>query len=235
MADSLGFSFQPGADAGQMRDTPMAGGGPGGAARGNGSPQRAVRILSLRVPQTLPANAPVSRELLNGAGSAGPGGSSLTSMVRALMEAFKPTAPTAGPQFPTPQAPRSVASSQPPVSRVPDQVFQPQPSQPQAPVANQPAPQGPQFMGNIDTPPLVNAPPLDMGGSGGGGGADFGGNFNAYEALTWDDEQRQRYLQQVMGDYMRSLQDQYRGTNRQNPGHWDIGENAPPSGAPVPA
>lgn len=216
MAGPIGFSFEPGADAGQMRDHMMAAGGPGGSVRGNSSPQQAVRILSLRVPAVLPPNAPVSRELLNNHVNGGPAGSGLSSVVRAMMEAFKPTAPTAGPQFPTPQSPRSVASTQPPVPRVPDQVFQSQPSQPQTPAA-----QGPQFIGNIDTPSMQNAPPLDMG-------VDYGdyGNMNGWQALTFDDtEQRQRYLELLSRMYQQSLQT----PQRQNaPTRTGVGASNPP-------
>lgn len=62
----IGFSFAPGADL------DMQGGQTGnGQSRSRLSPQQAVKILSLRIPESLPANAPVSRALLTAPGGAG--------------------------------------------------------------------------------------------------------------------------------------------------------------------
>jgi hypothetical protein len=128
MPPGIGFSFQPGHDAQQsMQDAPF---GPSPSAS---TPQQAVQIRSLRVPKTLPSNAPVSRSLLTAPGSAAPGGNDLTSFVQALR-----------------------------------QLFQPQPSQPDAPMRptfpqQGPMPsQGPAFEGNYDTDPLQAAPPFDF-------------------------------------------------------------------------
>lgn len=87
---ALGFSFQPGQDQPQ-------GGGPLDQRLGGGpsaTPQDAVKILSLRVPRTLPSNAPVNRALLAGPGGiaqggAAPGAGGLNSLIAALTQLFQ--------------------------------------------------------------------------------------------------------------------------------------------------
>lgn len=151
----LGFSFQPGQDQGNgLQDQPVRPPGQGGS-----SPQEAVKILNLRVPKTLPSNAPVNRALLGGPGgamngSSAPGAQGLTSLVQALQQAFRAQAPMGSPMQPmlpgAPQAPQTA------------------PTFPSA--GTQPT--GPTFQGNVDTPPLQNAPPLDL-------------NQTVYDYATW--------------------------------------------------
>lgn len=193
MPEPIGFSFAPGADAAQgMRDQSVSGGGSVGQRAS--SPQQAVRILSLRVPAALPSNAPVSRSLLTNPGSAAPGGSALTSMVRALMEAFKPQQP-----MPAPMVPTGASPSAPSMPGAPRPTF---------PGAGAPQPTAPTPQGISDTPPMQQVAPL----------FDETEQQNAYaginpwQALGMDDtEQRQAYLQQVMQAYQQALQQQYRG------------------------
>ena len=139
----------PGADQQATPDQPVGGRSVGQAGS---SPQEAVKILSLRVPKTLPSNAPVSRALLTSPGSAAPGAGGLDSLVQALMRAFKPQTPTGAPE--QPQMPQG-----------------PQPSRQTMPTfpTQGPAPTPPTFEGNIDTPPLQNAPQLPDGPLYGGG------------------------------------------------------------------
>lgn len=105
----IGASYAPGADI------PMEGrnGNGGGASRL--SPQQAVKILSLRVPEALPSNAPVSRSLLTSPGGSAAGASGLQSMIQQLMQSFKPqagTMPTAGPMpGAPPQAPQGPSAA----------------------------------------------------------------------------------------------------------------------------
>ena len=88
---AIGQSFAPGAD---MQMDPRNGGRSGGSRL---SPQQAVKILSLRVPETLPSNAPVNRALLTAPGGRAAGASGLNSMIQQLMQLYKPMAGTAGP------------------------------------------------------------------------------------------------------------------------------------------
>ena len=152
----LGFSFQPGADAQGPIDQPVGGRSVGQAGS---SPQEAVKILSLRVPKTLPTNAPVNRSLLTAPGSAAPGASGLTSLVQALLEAFKPSMPTNAPMQP------SQAGSQAPGQALPTFPSQGQAAQPTGPI----------FEGNIDTLPLQNAQPPE--------GLDL--NTTVYDFTGW--------------------------------------------------
>jgi hypothetical protein len=138
---ALGFSFAPGADQQQMQDQPVAQGAAGG------SPQQAVKVLSLRVPKTLPSNAPVSRSLLTGPGSSAPGAGGLDSLVQALLQAFKPAAPSGAPEQPMPQPMQAPGQTAP--------TFPAQAAQPT----------GPSFEGITDTPPMQNAPPLFQDGT----------------------------------------------------------------------
>ena len=69
-----GTSYQPGAMPGAGPQQPSA----------PSSPQEAVRILNLRLPQS-PQNAPIPGQLL---GAQGAGGDSLAGLLRALMAAF---------------------------------------------------------------------------------------------------------------------------------------------------
>src|SRR5688572_29874557 len=114
----LGISFAPGADL------PFNGqAGQNGSAPSRLSPQQAVRILSLRVPERLPSNAPVARQLLTSPGGSAAGApSSLQAMLQQLMarggQPNQPVLPSRPfPQFPPQQAPTTGGSqgvSQPP-------------------------------------------------------------------------------------------------------------------------
>jgi len=105
-ADGIGYSFQPG-----LSNVRMDGRGGGGRVAG-ASPQQAVKILSLRVPEQLPASAPINRTLLTSPGAAGvPGGSqALNQVIGGLMQSLKPgltpekLAAPAPPPLPAPQA-----------------------------------------------------------------------------------------------------------------------------------
>jgi hypothetical protein len=165
---NFGFSFQPGADAqGGMREQAIAP-SQGGAAP---SPQQAVKLLSLRVPKTLPSNAPIARSLLTGPGSAAPGAQGLNSLIAALMQVFQPQ----------------------PASGAPEQPYVPQQSPQQSPMQSMPTmpsqapqPTQPTFEGNVDSP-MPNTPePFDMttptgvyasGGDAGWGDNPYAGNY----------------------------------------------------------
>src|SRR3990167_9372355 len=87
----FGKSFAPGADI------PMNGqGGPNGSRPRGLSPQQAVKILSLRVPESLPSNAPVNRSLLTSPGGAAPVAGGLQSLIQQLIQSFKPAAGAPG-------------------------------------------------------------------------------------------------------------------------------------------
>lgn len=156
----LGFSFQPGADSGPggMQDHMV------GPASGGSNPQQAVKVLSLRVPKTLPSNAPVSTALLNGQGSAAPGAQGLTSLVQALMQVFQPHAPQGAPGMPSPGGPQAPTSA------------------PQFP-SGAPQPTGPEFQGNYDTPPMQNAPVFEGSPDGPDPFAQFGDMAQVYRNL----------------------------------------------------
>jgi hypothetical protein len=83
----IGYSFAPGATS-----RPNQAGG--GSGNGYGiSPQEAVRILSLRVPDRPSPTAIAPLPLLQSPGGAAAGASGLQSMIAALMQAFRPTPP----------------------------------------------------------------------------------------------------------------------------------------------
>lgn len=92
MPPGIGFSFQPGAQDGQLQR-------PKGFDGQGSTPQQAIRTLSLRVPQTqsVPGMAPLP--LLNAQGG---GGTDLDMLLMALLQAFGPTGGRAvgGPQTP---------------------------------------------------------------------------------------------------------------------------------------
>lgn len=75
------------------------GGGTSGAPSGvrGASPQQAVKIYSLRVPERVSQGAIAPVPLLTSKGSAAPGAQGLDSMVAALMQAFKSQGSLAGP------------------------------------------------------------------------------------------------------------------------------------------
>lgn len=124
MPPGIGYSYAPGSDI-------PFNGERGGQAPSRLSPQQAVKILSLRVPEALPSNAPVARQLLTSPGGSAAGASGLQSMIQQLIQGFQPgggMAPLPSRQMPFPPT--------------------------QAPMTgpNQNVSQQPQFVGNIDSP-----------------------------------------------------------------------------------
>lgn len=91
----LGLSYAPGADIPFNGSNGQQGGAPSRL-----SPQQAVRILSLRVPERLPSNAPVARQLLTSPGGSAAGApSSLQAMLQQLMRPQQTGgSPMVGPQ-----------------------------------------------------------------------------------------------------------------------------------------
>lgn len=79
--DSIGFSFQPGTQAQRPGQS-------GGGRAGGMTPQQAVRILSLRVPERPSPTAIAPLPLLQSQGSRAPGAQGLDSMIAALMQSF---------------------------------------------------------------------------------------------------------------------------------------------------
>lgn len=168
----IGFSFNP------TQDIDMQG-GTNGNGRGPSrlSPQQAVRILSLRVPESLPQNAPVARSLLTAPGSRAPGAGGLQSMVAQLMQAFQPQSGPSPVQMPPPSAPGApLQPAMPPTGPAPS--FLPTP----AALAKSPGTGGPTRVqwnaqeGPADevpsapgatpepTPAAPGPPPLNLGG-----------------------------------------------------------------------
>jgi hypothetical protein len=78
MPANLGYAFAPGAD----QQLP---GGQNGQGRQGMSPQDAVKLLSLRVPERPAAGGIAPQALLQGQGAAGMGGGGLQAIIRALM------------------------------------------------------------------------------------------------------------------------------------------------------
>lgn len=151
--DGIGFSFQPGAtDIGMGGGRRGGGGGPRGA-----SPQEAVRILSLRVPERPSPTAIAPLPLLQSKGSAAAGAQGLDSLVAALMQGFRPPMqsnapflPNQTPTFgipPQPDRPRQTPMPVPgtpslpypqPNDDVPVFTIPPQPDRPRPPVIPEP-------------------------------------------------------------------------------------------------
>lgn len=82
MPEGIGYRFQIGANGNREDEN-------GGQGRGI-SPQEAVKILSLRVPERPSPTAVVPLELLNSPGGAAAGAQGLDSMIAALIQAFRP-------------------------------------------------------------------------------------------------------------------------------------------------
>lgn len=127
MAQPFGVSFQPGVDqqqgaasgpAGQREATPL---------------QSAVKLLSLRLPTVLGAQAPAPAQLMQSGGSReSPVGASSASALNFLRQLFSGQNPQAPPMSTRPTMPAGPST---------------QPEQP------------PVFTGTVDTPPMQNAPP----------------------------------------------------------------------------
>lgn len=129
----IGYSWQPGA-------TTPGGTGAGGPSGVKGaSPQQAVKILSLRVPERPSATQIAPQALLTSKGSAAAGAQGLDTLVAALMQAFQPPVTSGAPQVPGA-----------PVSRVPGRDGSPQPGIIPAP------PQSP--LPPVQEPPGLPAP-----------------------------------------------------------------------------
>lgn len=96
MPAGLGYSFAPGADANGMTQQ-------GQPQRRGLSPQSAVKLLQLRVPERPAASAIAPQTLLQSPGSAGVGGDALGAIIKAL--AGREVSPPQAPPAPAPQAP----------------------------------------------------------------------------------------------------------------------------------
>lgn len=120
------------------------------------TPQQAIRILSLRVPESQPANAPINRSLLMSPGGQAAGASGLQSMIQQLIQAFKPPMDTPAPVLPS-------MPSQPGRQEVPGQM-------PQGIDTGQVSPsvRGPHF-GQVNVPPMQAPSPTPAQPTGGGG------------------------------------------------------------------
>lgn len=79
---NIGYSFNP---SGAPQDIQTQQGSPGGGL----SPQQAVKILSLRVPDHQSQGAIAPMPLLQSKGSAAPGAGGLDTLIAALMKAFQ--------------------------------------------------------------------------------------------------------------------------------------------------
>jgi hypothetical protein len=146
MPPGIGYSYAPGSDI------QMNGQNGNGSAPSRLSPQQAVKVLSLRVPQTLPSNAPVNRQLLTSPGGAAAGASGLQSMIQQLMQAFKPQA-----------SPQQALAGQPPPLQAPAQQAMPTPHMLPTPPDGGP------------TAPAGGAPSPFLNPTIGGGGSIAGG------------------------------------------------------------
>lgn len=135
---------------GLTNDIPMQG---QGASPSRLSPQQAIKILSLRVPETLPSNAPVSRSLLTSPGGAAPGAQGLNSLIAQLVQAFKPSQEMASPQQASPLPSRQIPNAPFQAPVLDAQQGQMLPPQGQ---------QAPEFVGDANAP---EAPPLFEDGS----------------------------------------------------------------------
>src|SRR5215510_13617579 len=139
MADGYGF----------RRDIPLTGEtggtGPDGKPIISGvSPQRPIKILSLRVPKFPSPSAIAPLPLLTSQGGATAGAQGLDSMVAALVEAFKPGG--------TSRMPYGVPTVPPPV---PEYAPPPQVAEPPAGVVTPPA-----F--HVPSPPTAPRPPISV-------------------------------------------------------------------------
>lgn len=95
MASGFGLSYQPGAENAPGRE----GQGRNGGAKRT-SPQEAVKLLKLRVPERANPTAPISRALMTSPGGAAPGASALMQMVQQLRQGVQPSAPMGSPMVP---------------------------------------------------------------------------------------------------------------------------------------
>lgn len=82
MPQGIGYTFQPGADS----QLPNQQGG--GQSASGLSPQAAVKLLQLRVPERPAASALAPQGLLNGQGGQGFGGGGLQAIIQMLMRGF---------------------------------------------------------------------------------------------------------------------------------------------------
>lgn len=140
MASEIGYSWQVGAD--NPEGGPNGQGGSGG--RGI-SPQQAVKILSLRIPERPSPRGIAPQPLLTSKGSAAAGAQGLDLVVAALMQMFKPQTASGAPQVPGA-----------PVSRVPGPDGRPRPDvTPVPPTLDQPLPP-------VMQPPGLPAPGLQQ-------------------------------------------------------------------------
>lgn len=148
MANDIGFSYAPGSNSRLDMQQGQQG------ARGI-SPQQAVKILSLRVPERPSPTAIAPMALLQSQGGMAPGAGGLQSMIAALIQAFKPQMDSGNGGFSGGTfQPGDVSSERPPV-----------PGFPRAPrvipsEAGETAPD----RGRIDEPPPAPAPPAFGGG-----------------------------------------------------------------------
>lgn len=116
---------------------PVASGNGGNGTPGKvagATPQQAVKVLSLRIPERAAAGSIAPLPLLTGQGSAAPGASAFTSLIAQLASAMKPQV-SGGPQVPTLGTPPGNFGTQPvpvsgqspfwPVPRDPDRPREP--------------------------------------------------------------------------------------------------------------
>lgn len=109
MPPGIGYRFQPG-----IQDTQLN--GDDGAGRASGlSPQQAVEIRSLRIPDRPSPTAIAPLALLNSPGGGAAGAQGLDSLIAALMQVFQPQAAQAGPQ--APPLPTAQPTAPPPVDQ----------------------------------------------------------------------------------------------------------------------
>ncbi len=162
----LGFSFAPGSDLPMNGERDGAGSGPSRL-----TPQQAVKILSLRVPEHAPSNAPISNALMNSPGGSAAGANGWQSLIQQLLQSFRPDAagqptaspginagPTQMPQFPAMLGPRQTPAAPAPISGAPPPPrVRPGDAGPQAPALPLPTAQP-----AMPTPPESEAPLSEM-------------------------------------------------------------------------
>lgn len=163
MPEGIGYQFAPSAGDINMQN---GGGQGGGSAAGGLTPQQAIRILSLRIPNRSNGRGIAPNALLQGGGAATPGFNvgGFDAVIQALMGAFSPQPGSGGGQVTSaglppfqPPAPQQGGGGMPPPAKPSTQPPPPKikPGQEAPPTTNKPSSVPPAPPMSFDDGPLI--------------------------------------------------------------------------------